>query len=283
MTIAISLKVNDGLVLAADSASSIVARDFITGQTGVINVYENANKVFNIHKQLPVGAITWGNGSIGTASISTLVKDFRELITNHPEHKIDVNAYTVKEIAEKFYEFVFKEHYNREFSSWPQPERPALGFIIGGYSYGATMAEEWRIDIQQGGRCAGPVKVRELHECGINWNGEPEAISRIIMGYSPKALALLEMAELTTDQIKRIQQLFYENLTSSMIIPAMPIKDVIDIAFYLVDLTAKFVKYNPGPPTVGGPIEVAAITKHEGFKWISRKHYFDAQFNPKGV
>ena len=28
------------------------------------------------------------------------------------------------------------------------------------------------------------------------------------------------------------------------------------------------------------PIEIAAITKHEGFKWIMRKHYFDVRLNP---
>ena len=26
--------------------------------------------------------------------------------------------------------------------------------------------------------------------------------------------------------------------------------------------------------TVGGPVEVAVITKHEGFKWVQRKHFF---------
>lgn len=35
----------------------------------------------------------------------------------------------------------------------------------------------------------------------------------------------------------------------------------------------------PGANTVGGPIELAAITKHEGFKWVTRKHYFDEQLN----
>jgi len=46
MTIAISMKVNDGIVLAADSASTIMAQ---TPQgVGVINIYDKANKVFNL-------------------------------------------------------------------------------------------------------------------------------------------------------------------------------------------------------------------------------------------
>ncbi len=60
----------------------------------------------------------------------------------------------------------------------------------------------------------------------------------------------------------------------------MPIQDAIDLATFLVDVTIKFSRFAPGPPTVGGPIEVAAITKHEGFKWVRRKFYYQAKYNP---
>src|SRR3954469_16263765 len=68
MTIAISLKVNDGLVLAADSASTLLVQG-PGGAIGVANVYNNANKIFNLKKNIPVGAVTWGLGSIGNASM----------------------------------------------------------------------------------------------------------------------------------------------------------------------------------------------------------------------
>jgi hypothetical protein len=32
--------------------------------------------------------------------------------------------------------------------------------------------------------------------------------------------------------------------------------------------------------TVGEPIDVAVISKGDGFVWIKRKHYFDANVNP---
>jgi hypothetical protein len=31
--------------------------------------------------------------------------------------------------------------------------------------------------------------------------------------------------------------------------------------------------------TVGGPIDVAVITKGDGLIWIKRKHYFDKELN----
>ncbi len=33
--------------------------------------------------------------------------------------------------------------------------------------------------------------------------------------------------------------------------------------------------------TVGGPIDVAVISKGDGFIWIKRKHYFSPELNPQ--
>ena len=65
--------------------------------------------------------------------------------------------------------------------------------------------------------------------------------------------------------------------------PGMPIGEVIDLAHFLVDATIKFVRFTPGHPTVGGPIEIAAMTRHEGFKWIQRKHHFPRDLNVEGT
>jgi hypothetical protein len=32
--------------------------------------------------------------------------------------------------------------------------------------------------------------------------------------------------------------------------------------------------------TVGGPVDVAVISKGDGFVWIKRKHYFRPELNP---
>ena len=76
MTIEIAVKVHDGLVLAADSATTLIQRDS-DGQTKETNIYNNANKVMNLYKGLPIGLMSWGLGSIGSSSIATLGKDLR--------------------------------------------------------------------------------------------------------------------------------------------------------------------------------------------------------------
>jgi hypothetical protein len=59
----------------------------------------------------------------------------------------------------------------------------------------------------------------------------------------------------------------------------MPIQDAIDLGRFLVHAAIMYSRFLPGAKIVGGPIEIAAITKHEQFKWISRKHYYDYSLN----
>jgi hypothetical protein len=45
--------------------------------------------------------------------------------------------------------------------------------------------------------------------------------------------------------------------------------------------TIGYTHYLLGPDVVGGPVEVAAISRHEKFKWVSRKHYYLNEMNPE--
>ncbi|BFK81335.1 hypothetical protein I3900191A7_14800 [Clostridium baratii] len=273
MTIAISIKVNDGVVLATDSASTMMAQD-MQGNIGVINIYDNANKLLNIHKDLPVGIITWGAGSIGTASITTIIKNFREEITKN-NIEIDIDSYTVSEIAILFKNYIL-EIYNEEFKDWPQ--KPDVGFIIAGYSSN-KIAEEQMIQFVDG-NVIGPNLLREEGLCGITWQGQPEAITRLVSGAHPFLEQIIGNSRLVSpENIIPLTQTIYSNSRAELVSPAMPIKDAIDLAEFLVELTEKFVRFSPGAKTVGGPIEIASITAHEGFKWIKRKHYYSKDIN----
>jgi len=61
----------------------------------------------------------------------------------------------------------------------------------------------------------------------------------------------------------------------------MPKQELIQLAEALVSITAIERKASREEATVGGPIDVAIITKHEGFVWIKRKHYFPKELNPR--
>jgi hypothetical protein len=52
----------------------------------------------------------------------------------------------------------------------------------------------------------------------------------------------------------------------------MPIQEVVELAEALISITAAERKASLSLQTVGGPIDVAYITKHGGFKWIKNKN-----------
>lgn len=266
---------NDGLVLATDSASTIIGQSPM-GQTGVTNVYNNANKLFNLYKGLPIGAITWGAGSIGLSSIATLAKDFRKDISPNGSLEIKPNSYTIHEVADKFKQFIYDDRYVGAFKDWPN--KPSIGFMIVGYSAGRPLAEEWEIMIENG-QCSGSQLVRGENEVGARANGMPDAFSRLCLGYSIGLLDVLKDAGLDQAMVDKIKTMCQQKLEIPVAIPPMPIQDAIDLAIFLAETTINFVKFSPVAPIVGGPIEVAAITKHEGFKWIQRKYYYNSNFN----
>ena len=284
MTIAISIKINDGIVLAADSASTVLGQT-PDGQLQVFNVYNNADKVFNLQKGVPVGAITWGTGSIGQASTSTIMKDLRKIFTEgdeekHSGWKLDKKTYTVEAVANRLKQFVFDELYAPSFKDFPH-KKPDLGFIVAGYSATAPMAEEFQIDIKEG-QCSGPFPVRSREQIGMTWGGDPEALNRLITGVSGGlAGVLLNLFRLPPDQLPQVMATVQQRLQLPLVLPAMPLQDAIDLGEFLVDFTIKFSRFMPGAPTVGGPIELAAISKHEGFRWIKRKYYFKRELNPE--
>lgn len=279
MTIAISIKVNDGIVLAADSASTLM------GDQGVINVYENGNKVTNLHKELPIGIITWGVGGIGSASVSTLIKDFRKRIMGmnrqYEDWAINPDHYTIESVAKRFKEFIFDEVYDPLIED---KSNYYIGFLVAGYSSNGDladdMAEEWLIQINED-TCEGPLLIRDKEECGLSWHGEPEAISRLVFGFSDGFIKLLLDQGVDEDVLNEA----IENssaVEAKMVFSPMPIQDVIDLAGFLVDLSKNYSRFIPGAVTISGPTEIAAITKHEGYKWIVRKHYYSQEYNISG-
>lgn len=56
--------------------------------------------------------------------------------------------------------------------------------------------------------------------------------------------------------------------------------ELAEMAETLVNLTAFKRKMSSETESVGGPIDVAVISKGDGFIWVKRKHYFKPEINP---
>ncbi|HEV2350534.1 MAG TPA: hypothetical protein VG028_11890 [Terriglobia bacterium] len=288
MSVAVLIGVHDGVVLAADSASTLslaVPMGVLPpGQAVVGNVYDNANKIFNIVKGQPIGCITFGSGNIGNASIGTLIKDLRKKLTDTPkEMEFDTEKYTMKEIAEILAKFLGAECNKVEK---PVKANTNVGFLLGGYSKPGDLGEAWSVEIIQGVPQA-PKQLRKPDEVGISWGGQTEVLQRMIIGASPSifnVLAEVAQPKQTPAEIAtQLMPLISARLQAQIVFAPMPIQDAIDLARFLVHTAIMFSRFSPGPNVVGGPIEIAAITKHESFKWISRKHYYDQSLNKEPI
>jgi len=60
----------------------------------------------------------------------------------------------------------------------------------------------------------------------------------------------------------------------------MPVQEAIDVVRYLADVVVGYVRFTPGALMVAPPIDLAAITAHDGFRWVARKRWYDPRLNP---
>ena len=116
-----------------------------------------------------------------------------------------------------------------------------------------------------------PAQVQGEQEFGIRWDGEYEALSRLIFGLGTKFEVVAAKGGLSREQASDLRKKLAPELFELLFVEAMPIQDAVDLARFLVEATINFVKFSVArPKTVGGPIGIAAITKHEGFRWFQR-------------
>lgn len=271
MTICVAVKVHDCLVFASDSALSLESG----GDT--VNVYAHGNKVFNLVKGLPVCAMFCGMGNIGRSSISALAKDLRaELSRPKDKGGLDRDAYTIEEIARKTKEFLYDRHFAKLENP---PTENSLEFFVGGYSSGADMAEIWKIIIIKA-ECVGPnLQMEGSDSAYVLWAGQPEALNRLILGYSQFLPAALLKAGVAAENLAATIDTIRNDTVTAMAEDPMPTGDAISLAEFLVDVTKRYVHFLRGADTVGGDTDIATVTRHEGFKWIRRKHFYPRELN----
>lgn len=81
--------------------------------------------------------------------------------------------------------------------------------------------------------------------------------------------------------IKKAQEQYLWPIKQS--VATLPIEELAMLAESMINITSlrRKVAIDSNIGTVGGPIDVAMITKSDGFIWMKRKHYFEQQYNPQ--
>jgi len=65
------------------------------------------------------------------------------------------------------------------------------------------------------------------------------------------------------------------------VLAVLPVDEMANLAETLINLQSLKEKVTKNSETVGGPVDVAIITRNEGLIWVKRKHFFDIGLNSR--
>jgi hypothetical protein len=122
--------------------------------------------------------------------------------------------------------------------------------------------------------------LRVVEEVGEKLGLSEEKREELIESYASRALELVQ--DSYGPDLGEFQR--EQNVDPILKIVAMLPKDELAaMAESLVNLTSFKRRVSEDAETVGGPIDVAVISRGDGFIWIKRKHYFMPELNPHFV
>ena len=261
MTVCVAIKVHDCIVFAADSASSLI------GNSSVVNIWQHGHKVFNLHKELPIVAMTTGMGHFGPASISNLAKDLRILLSSK-DKPLDKSNYTIQQVVEIAQNF-FRSKY--EALSPPPSDRHSFEFWIGGYGSKGDWGEIWKLRIQDGSTLPLEQIATTENDEIVAWGGQAQAINRLLRGFDDNLKQILVSYGLNEEVAQQLIEQLQKHTVTPLVHSSMPIQDAINLAEFLVDMTKNYFTYLPGANIVGGATDIATVNRHARFQILLRK------------
>jgi hypothetical protein len=256
MSITVSLRVPDGIVLASDSLATVKAvpvpqEEFVTcpdcaGRIPYSRLISpppttfpaspNANRLFSLKGK--IGILCFGADFLTKRTIENHIFEF--------EKNENIEKIKVKEVTEKL-EAYFRRELTCEIvdlDQIPEGEYP-LGFQVAGYDPGET-----RIGATYTLKIGRNSLIEPVHEggYGCTFGGDGRVI----------------------------QKLWAEDPQAPMAMPNyqfLSLQDAIEYAVFLIRTTIDAQRFAAMVPTCGGEIDVAAITPQSGFFWIKKKSF----------
>ena len=256
MTICVSVKTRDGVVLGTDSMATVMLPSS-DGQPVIAKAYSNARKLVQIG-DLPIGVFTYGIGNLGQRTVYSHILEYS---------KSDRTEKTVEGIAAGLATHMWAEHKRITNGS---EERLSLGLYVAGYSEGSALPEEKEVvflDINS----TEPLLVRSIHGFGANWRGVPLPFTRLFNGYDSRFFQILEEQGVTKDIVQKVMQ--ENSLAANVVFEAMPLQDAINFAVYVLRTTIGFTSFEIGTPSCGGQLQIAVISEEAVFQWVSEPKF----------
>ena len=257
MSLGVAIKGPEGIVLAADSRVTLQAAPVGGGATLPI-FYDNATKLLSFSRQRFVGAVTYGMAVIGNRTAHSFLPEF--------EVELPESPLSVREFAERLSAFFLKRWQHDMPKDYAGP---AMTFVVGGFDEGAAYGEVHLLEIPFK---PDPQERTNKIGFGMTWGGQLDIVSRIFHGFDP-GLATLLAKESGSDPKAVAGWLQSAGPQLALAVPFefLPLQDCINLAAAVIRTTAVFQNIAVRMRGVGGPTDIAVITRAEGLKFVQRK------------
>lgn len=260
MSIGIVLKGTEGLVLAADSRITLTTQK---GNRTIPITYDNARKVLQFAQPHNyVGAITYGLGGIGLRSAYSFLHEFEATL---PKRRL-----SVADFAQRMSKF-FVQQWN---TTMPSSYKGApMIFVVGGFDKNQPHGRVYLFEIPSKPKPVEqhPHNVKKQPQFGIVWGGQREIVDRLIAGYDARTLGIAQKTlNLTKQQVQQLQKAL-RPLQIPIPILILPLQDCVDLAILFIATTIEAQRLTAGIRGCGGPIDIATITRLEGFNFVQEK------------
>ena len=262
MSLGIAFKGPEGIVLAADSRVTLHMQP--KNQNILIPAtFDNATKLLKVNGQNFVGAETYGLGAIGTKVPRTphsFLHEFEAKLNKETKGQLNV-----EEFAQKLSDF-FMEQWTANMPA-NYKSREEMVFLIGGFDKDAVYGKVFEIGI--------PLrpKPKEWNKdnFGPVWGGQREFTDRLINGVDPRLMDILQNTLNLSKSKLAILNNEIKKIGVNIPYPFLPLQDCVDLSIFLIRTTMSIQRWQVGIRGVGGAIDVATITRTEGFQPIQRK------------
>ena len=262
MTLALIFKGTEGIVLAADSRVTLQFQAQAAGVSTPVLLsahFDNATKLLKVQGQSHVAAVTYGLGSLGTVEPRTAHSYVPEF-----ETQLGNGRLSVQHFAQKLSDFFMAQH---QASNTPAAASD-MHFLVGGYDEGSPYGRVFEIAIP-----GAPAPVEHNgNGFGLIYGGQGEITSRILNGFDPSMPQWLgTRSNLDTAGVEQLRGDALKNHGLNIPYQFLPLQDCVDLSILLVETTAQLMEYTVGVRGVGGAIDVATITRADGYKPIQVK------------
>jgi hypothetical protein len=252
MSLGIVIKGPEGIVLAADSRVTLQAVKGNSPPT-LVN-YDNATKLLSFETYPNIGAVTYGMAVIGLRTAHSLLPEFE---VNIP------GGLTVEQFSKTLSAFFCNQ---REAHGKQDNSGIDMTFVVGGYDKDEPYGRVFLFSVPS---APDPVE-QTFNNFGITWGGQSELNCRLLHGYDPAVTGIIKTA---LNDEEKFKQVLEQLKTLEFPIPyqVLPLQDCINLAISMIRSTITFQSLAVGIRGVGGPIDVAIITRNNDLKYVQRK------------